>query len=224
MSDLLGRPYTRDTSEGRGVIGRGDEMAKVVEDLNAARQTGEAADGVVIHSATENVVKSITKFIERTGGKVEDGIKLGDKVVRGAEMGAKTAVKESWQAIQGFGEDFVDSMKTTGKVLFEGTKYGAKGIGAAVLVGASLPLSGIAGVAELGQHAAHYLTEARGSVNGWLLHGVEAAAAAVQAKALAGQVSEKNRVELHRTNHQDRLSNIRELHILPKLVKGTLFK
>lgn len=209
--------WTRDPSEGRGVVGRVSEMQDISNRLEAAKAKGETADADAIKNGTDRVVKAVTGFIEKIGGGAEAIVKFGDRLYRGAEKHVKVVVEDSWQVVRGLGEDTRDVLEGTAKGVLVGAKWAAMGTAIGMATAAAAPVvlleSAGVGLIELGQHGAKGLAEARAAVGRVVLHGIQSLAASIEAKALAGKELEKSRIEKIRDQHEDRVAAIREQNL-----------
>jgi len=215
----MGQPFTRESDVGRGMFGRADIMGEKAGELKTAMQAGQAKDEAAIGVAKDGAVAWVTGVVEKVGGGLETAAIFDDKVYRGAEKAVKVVVKDGWQVLVGFGEDFKDVMAGTAKAALTGLKWA--GIGAAAIAATPFVLaeSAALGLVELGQYGAKGLSEARKGAHTLVLTGVRALAAAVDAAALTGQIHEENRIDEVRGQHTARLEAIRQRNLGVQIVR-----
>jgi len=215
-------PLTRPPDEDRGIFGRRDMMAETNQKFEEAKVEGQKKDAEAIHSATTKGVEKVVKIVKKIGGAAEGAVKFADNLYRGAESKLKASNENSWLVVKGFFEDAQDVISNSARVAVTGLKWG---IGAAV-VGACAPIvaagvgvnTAAVGLVELGQRGAKGLAEQRAKMSALTLRGIHALAAAVEAKALVGMESEKDRVKTVREQHKGRLAHIQDQYLGPKII------
>ncbi|MBI2405194.1 hypothetical protein HYV22_03380 [Candidatus Gottesmanbacteria bacterium] len=218
-----GIPWTRPTDEGRGLFGREEKRSIIAQDLQKKAQEGRKSDEQKIHAVTERITEKIVTLVTKTGHGTEKIVKVGDAIYRGAQLGAKRTLKEGQQVIQGLGEDFVDVTKGLADKTVSGIKWAgvAAGVAGAVIAASPVLLTEALamGAIGLGQRGAKELAVGRAKLDRFILQGIQAGAAAVEARALAGQAGIPGRLTQVEEEHRRRIKSIRARNLLRIILK-----